>query len=106
MEAQASLIGAEGRVDLSAKAAIDLDLPFVVDPGNAEDDLSFRLANPFDQSVFDIVQMLGDHGTETFQNLIDGLMKFRLACISSQDILKNRQKFLIDSRKLRFLLFL
>src|SRR5690606_24852371 len=97
MEAQAALIWTGRRIELDTKAAVDLDLPLVVDPGNAEEDLPLRLANPFDQGIVDIFRMLGDDRAKTFQHLLDGLMKFRLTRISSQDFFKNRNKFLVDS---------
>ena len=38
VKAQAALVGSNGRVELDAVAAIDLDLALVVDPGNTEHD--------------------------------------------------------------------
>lgn len=36
MEAESTLVRAQGRVELDTEAAIDLDLAFVVFPGNSE----------------------------------------------------------------------
>ena len=38
VKAQAALVGSNGRVELDAVAAVDLNLTLVVDPGNTEHD--------------------------------------------------------------------
>ena len=38
VKAQAALVGSNGRVELDAVTAVDLDLALVVDPGNTEHD--------------------------------------------------------------------
>lgn len=40
MEAQAAFVGADGVVELNAVASVDLGISLVIDPGNAEHDLS------------------------------------------------------------------
>src|SRR6185312_14382265 len=78
MKAQTAFEWAEGRVELNAKASIDLHLPLVVNPRHTEDDLPFRLANAFDQRRFGIVGMFGDNRTKAIENLAHGLVKFIL----------------------------
>ena len=43
VEAKAALVGANGGVELNAIAAIDLDLPRIIDPRHAEHDDALRL---------------------------------------------------------------
>src|SRR5690606_9941568 len=74
VEAQAALVGAEGGVELDPEAPVDLYLTAVVDPGNAEDDLPFGLAEAFDQRVVGIGGMARDHGTQALQHLAHGLV--------------------------------
>ena len=58
MEAHPALVRAEGRVELDAKSAIDLDVALVVNPRNTEDDLAFGFADPFDECLFKIIGVL------------------------------------------------
>src|SRR5699024_1819712 len=86
VEAQTALVGSQGRVELDAKAAVDLHFAFVVDPGYAEDDLPLRLANALDQAVVGIVRMLRDDAPEALENFADGLMKLCLAGVTTHDL--------------------
>src|SRR6185295_10497941 len=86
----------ESRVELHPKPAIDPDLSAIVDPWNAEDDLTLRLTEPFDQCMVGVARMLGHHATETFEHFFDRLMELFFACIAAQDFSKNGFKFLVD----------
>src|SRR5690606_18280953 len=45
VEPDAALVGAKRRIELDAKAAIDLHLALVIHPGHPEDDLPLRLTD-------------------------------------------------------------
>src|SRR5690606_14795814 len=79
VEAQASLVGAERRVELHAETSVDLDLAPVIDPGHPEDDLPLRLAQAGNDARLAVVGVLADHGSETVQHLEDGLVELGLA---------------------------
>src|SRR5690606_11326479 len=87
---------AERRVELYAEAAVDLHLPFVVNPRNAEDDLPFRLADQLDHRILQIARKFGDNPTETLQNLSDSLLELLFACIAPHDFLQDRFELLIN----------
>ena len=57
VEAKAALVGANGRVELDAIAAIDLDLSRIIDPRHAEHDDALRLDKTLEQSVLFIFGM-------------------------------------------------
>ena len=96
MEAQAALVGPERAVELDAEAAVDVHVAAIVDPWNAEDDLTFRLADAFDEPAFGVVGTLCDDGTEAFEDLSDGLMELILAGVSAQDLGENRFELFVE----------
>jgi hypothetical protein len=81
---------------LHPEAAIDPHLSGVVQPRNAEDDLTLRLAKPFDQGMMGVARMLGHHATETIEYFLDGLVEFFFARIPAQNFSKNGFEFLVD----------
>src|SRR5690606_12291127 len=58
VEAQAALVRPEKRRELDAVPAVDLDLARVIDPRDAEHDLTFRLDDPIKDAGFDILGVL------------------------------------------------
>ena len=52
VETQAALVGTDGRVELDAVAAVDLDLASVIDPGHTEHDDALGLDKALDQAGF------------------------------------------------------
>ena len=96
MEPQATLVGAERGVELHAKATIDLHLALIVNPGHAENDLTFRLAQTLYQGMIGIIGLLGDHAPETFQHLDDGLVKLCFAGIAAQHLGEDGFKLFVN----------
>src|SRR5690606_17057354 len=76
VESQTTLVRAERGVEADAKATVDLHLPFVIDPGHAEDDLTLGLADALDQRLLGVIRMLGDDPAYAVEDLSDGLVKF------------------------------
>lgn len=85
VEAQTALVGADGAVHLDAVAAVDLDLPLVVEPRHAEDDDAFGFGDAF-QNLH-----LPQHGTghdvrgQRFGHLADGLVELRFCGIAGDE---------------------
>ncbi|MNI85085.1 hypothetical protein D3C73_1420460 [compost metagenome] len=63
VETNAPFIGAKGRVELHAEAAVDLYLTRIIDPGHTKDDLAFGLANALDESIIGIIGVFRDDAT-------------------------------------------
>ncbi len=95
MKANAALVGPQCRIELDPKAAVDLNLALIVDPGHAEDDLSFRLADALDQRILQVARVLCDHPSKALQDFPYGLMELYFACVAPQDLLKDRLKLLV-----------
>src|SRR5699024_668952 len=73
VEPQPTLVRTEHGVELHAEPTVHLDLAGVIDPGDAEDDLSLRLAQPLDHAGVEVLRFaLDDHG-EAVEHLLDGL---------------------------------
>jgi len=95
-ETKATLIGAKDAVVLDAKAAVDMDVPFVVDPWNAEDDLTFGLAEALEQALLIVVRMPFEDDRDRFEELAHGLVKFRLSGVALADRLEDGFDALIE----------
>ena len=76
MEAQAAFVGAYSAVALHAEAAVDMHLPAVIHPGNAEDDDALRLHNALQDFLVHELRVLGHIRGYTFHHLADGLVEF------------------------------
>jgi hypothetical protein len=96
METQTALERPQGGVELHAEASIDLYARFVVDPGDPEYDLALRLAKPLNQSVLEVMGMLGNDRPKALQYLSDRLMKFHLSGIASKYFAKDGLQLLIE----------
>ena len=57
METQSALVGAERRIELDAKTAIDLDITIVIDPRHAEDELALRFTETLHQAVVRVLRV-------------------------------------------------
>ena len=62
VETQAAFVGTDGRVELDAVAAVDLDLTGVVHPGHTECDHPFGFNNSFNNSLFRKFRMRLNNG--------------------------------------------
>ncbi|MPM16585.1 hypothetical protein SDC9_62966 [bioreactor metagenome] len=85
VESQATLVGAERRVELDPVAPVDPDLAGVVDPRDAEHDLALRLDDPVEDRRLDVLGMLGEHRAEALEDLMDGLVEFRFSLVAAYD---------------------
>lgn len=86
METDAAFVGTNGGVELDTEAAVDLDFAVVIDPRDAEDDLSFGLDDALEDAGFDEVGAgIGD-GVEGLKDLGDSLDEFRLVAIALFDV--------------------
>ena len=82
MQAKTALIGTDGAVELDAEAVVDLHLPLVVHPRNAEQNLPFRRGQTLQQCLAaELLLVCLHNGAQGFQNLPDSLMKFGLSRI-------------------------
>src|SRR5690606_35212282 len=99
MEPETALVGAERGIELHAKAAGNADLPPVVHPRHAEDDLALGLADAFDERIRDVLRALGDHPSQAFQDLSDRLVKFGLAGVPPQHFGQDRLDLLVNRRQ-------
>ena len=103
MQAQASLIGPDGAVELYTVARVHLNLALIVHPRHAEDHLTFRIYQPFQQRFLPVGLLVClDHNSEGLQNFLYSLMEFRLRGVFLNDLSDN----LIYVRHSFFLLFL
>ncbi|CAH0327520.1 hypothetical protein SRABI128_06187 [Microbacterium sp. Bi128] len=84
VESQATLIGAQRRIELHPEAAVDLEAAGVVRPRHAEDDLPFGLAEPLEDSSFKELRVAVVHRSETFKDLDDCLVELHFAGIPCQ----------------------
>ena len=87
VEAQAAFVGAQGRVELDAETAVDVDRSGVVDPRHAEDDLALGLDDALQERALGVVGVLGDDGLQGLQNLADRLVELGFATVAIDDLL-------------------
>ena len=73
MQAQATLVGADGAVELHAEAAVDLNLAVIVDPRHAEHDDAFGLDDALEEGCLLVFRMGLDDRLQGLQDLGDGL---------------------------------
>ncbi len=79
MEAQTPLVGADGAVHLDPEAAVDLDLPLVVHPGDAEHEDALGLHDALEDLRGTVFGVTVEHEGEGFDHLLHGLVEFGLA---------------------------
>ena len=83
VEAQAALVGADGRVVLHPVAPVDPGLAAVIHPGNAELDHPLRLHKALQQTSSFPFGVLVHNQLQRFKNLLHCLQKLRLVGISA-----------------------
>ena len=86
MEAEAALVRPDGAVHLNAEAAVDVDLPLVVHPRDAEHDDAFRLHHALEDLGAAVLRVTLEHEFQGLRDLFDGLMEFRLAGVFCLDL--------------------
>ena len=82
MKTKASLVRSDRGVELDAETAVDLDVALVIDPRDAEDDLSLRLDNAVEDTGFDEVRAGVGNRIEGREDLGDCLDELRLGAVS------------------------
>jgi hypothetical protein len=89
VEAQTAFVGADGAVHLDAKAAVHLDLTFVVDPGNAELNHPLRLDDPLQDFPVPILLVSLHDRSDRLENFGYRLKEFGLIGITLSDDIEN-----------------
>ena len=89
VKAQAALVGSNGRVELDAVAAIDLDLALVVDPGDTEHDNALGLDEALKQGGLLVLGMGVERRLDGTEDLGRGLDELRLLGIAGLELVEN-----------------
>jgi len=89
VEAQPAFEGAQGAVELHPEAAVDAQPAGVVLPGDAEENLAFRLDDAFEDLRVAVVAVAVEHGRERFEHLARGLEELRLAGIAARHLFQD-----------------
>src|SRR5690606_16264117 len=87
VEPQPALVRAEGAVELDAELTVDVDAALVVLPGDPEDDLPLRLADPLDDLRVGVLGVLVHGGPDAFQDLAHGLVELPFTRVARQYVL-------------------
>ena len=82
METETALVRSDGGVELDAEPAVDLDVAVVVDPRNAEDNLSLWLHDALEDSCFNKVRTGVSDRVQSGENFGDSLDELRLVSVS------------------------
>ena len=88
MKSKTALVRTDSAVELDTEATVYLCLTVIVNPSNSEHELSFRLCNSFDNSVFLILRILLENWFERVKNLSYCLNKFRLSRVLGLNFFK------------------
>ena len=82
VEAQATLIGADGAVELDPIAPVHVDDPLVILPGHPEGDEALGLHQAVHDALLDQLGPLVDHGDQGREHLVHRLVEFGLAGVA------------------------
>ncbi len=89
MKTQAAFVGAERAVHLHAKTAINLNLAFVIDPGDSELNHPLGLDQAFEDFSISILLVTLDDRTDRFEHFSHRLKKLRLVGITFPNNFEN-----------------
>ena len=89
VKAQAALVGSNGRVELDAVTAVDLDLALVVDPGNTEHNDALGLDEALKQGGLLVLGMGVERRLDGAEDLGRGLDELRLLGIAGLELVEN-----------------
>jgi hypothetical protein len=64
---------------------------------DTKDNLPFGLADALDQRLLEVMRVLGHHAAEALQHVMDGLVEFRLAGVTTDDRGKDGLEFFVDA---------
>src|SRR5699024_7006286 len=98
MEPQAALVRAERGVVLDADAAVDLHGALVIDPGDTEDDLPLRLAQPHQDAVVLVLGVPGLDDLERLEHLPDSLMELGFSGVAVENLVVGRLERRVEHR--------
>ena len=90
MEAQTTLVGADGGVEFHTVAPVDPDVALVVRPRYAEGDDALRLDHALEQGVTLILGIGFNEGNDGLCDLFNGLQEFRLVGIAAPGLCHER----------------
>ena len=79
MKAQPTLVGSDRAVHLDPEPAVDVDLVFIVLPGNAEHDDALRFDNPLEDFARAVLRVTIEGEDEGLDHFLDRLMELHLA---------------------------
>ena len=75
METQATLVRADGAVELNTKATVNLDIAPIVNPRHTEHDHAFRFYQAVNDFCLDVFGVVFEHGTQRTQYFFHCLVK-------------------------------
>src|SRR3989304_677774 len=90
VEPQSPLVRPQRAVELDAEAAVDLDLSPVVLPGDPEDQLPLRLADPLDDLRFGELRVLDEDRPQRLGDVLHRLVELGLPRVPLDHILVDR----------------
>src|SRR5262245_30911701 len=89
MKTQPAFVRAEGAIHLHAKASVDLDLLFVVDPRDAKLNHALRFDQALQNSGVPELLAAVDNWPDRLQHFRDRLKKLRLVTVTFSDDFEN-----------------
>jgi hypothetical protein len=89
VEADATLVRADGAVELDAETTVHLHPTFIVGPGHAEHNLALRFDDALKDAVILVLLVTLDHGAQRFEHFTCGLEELRLAGIAARHDFEN-----------------
>jgi len=90
MKPKSPFVRTNSTVHFNAKTAIDLNLPFIIHPGNAKDNHPFRLGDAFQNLLVLILRMPLESRLQRFEHFLNGLMKLFFRRLPISDHFKHR----------------
>ena len=83
MEAQASFVGADGRIELYPVTSVHPNVARIIGPWNAERNHAFRLDHALQQGMALVLGVVFNERNDGLCDLFDGLQKLRLVGIAA-----------------------
>ena len=104
MEAQTTLVGADGGVVLDAEAAVDAGSALIIHPGNAELNHTLGLHKALQQTGGLPLGVLVHHQLKRFKHLAHSLQELRLAGVAALHLGVYAVEILTVKHKMNYLL--
>ena len=96
VESQTALVGAKCGVELDTEAAVDAHVVVIVDPRDAEDDLTLRLAEALDEAVVGVVRVFFQDDLQRVEHLGNCLVELGFSRVSLEHPVVKTRNFLVD----------